>query len=264
MPAPADLVPEQQLRESYVKHAVRAQLYRLLDRWAQSGDDPRDLGDLIDGAAPAHPFLQRAGGQLAACRIDLDHEGGIELSAAFDGGATLTALLDRGTAFLPRFRSVASDCDMPSALPISATYRASAAVHYFIALVENPARDPEPFFELLADRFSLHYTAVPVTDAGALRSWVTGRLASVVASEHDIHNIICTDLGNGRYTVEVTMKSQALFPDGAGAISRNKQLWTMIDEPGWRFPRITEILIDRDAVEFFGPAPAYEPRPLPG
>ena len=197
---------------------------------------------------------------LDGCRIDLKANGEIDFATA-DGG--LRGELQPTDAFLPSLKRLESQVVAdPSSRPRS-DGRARSAVHYFIALVENPARDPAPFRELLGDRFSLHYTPTPMTDLEALDAWVKGALSSVVASEHDIHAIDVRDLGDGRFAVEVCMTSQALFPDGSGAISRNTQNWTIVDR-GERFARIEEILIDRDAVEFFGPAPDYAPRARPG
>ena len=67
----------------------------------------------------------------------------------------------------------------------------------------------------------------------------------------------------GVHGLLVRMTSQALFPDGSGAISRNVQTWLLRDAAGNRFPRIAGISIARDAVEFFGPAPDFEPRARP-
>jgi hypothetical protein len=254
-----DVLPEQRLRESYVKHAVRAQLHRLYAAIEEGipapdiFDDPKSAASMI-AAVPndALPAVEE-------CRIDLRPGGRIAFATA--DGAFAGAFV-RGDAFLPRLTQLAAT-SRPASLSASAGHRTRSSVHHFIALVENPARDPQPFRELLRPVFSLGYTPTPMTGLAALDAWVKGALSSVIASEHDIHAIDVRDLGDARTACEVRMTSQALFPDGSGAISRNTQSWTLHDAAGDRFPRIEEILIARDAVEFFGPAPLHEPRARP-
>jgi hypothetical protein len=250
--------PAQRLRESYVRHGVRTQLYRLF----ADGASDAHRRDLLDAADDDSWNLARSGhvACLENCKIDIRPDGRIDFASA-DG--TLRGMFERSGAFLPQLRRLSRGGDSAGASRGRAVYRARSVVHYFIALVENPARDPAPFREILADRFSLHYTPSPMTDLAALDAWVGGALSSVVASEHDIHAIDVASLGGARSAVDVRMTSQALFPDGSGAISRNTQRWTIVDA-GDRFPRIEEILIDRDAVEFFGPAPDHAPRDRPG
>lgn len=264
MPAPPDHVPEQQLRDSYIKHAARAQLHRYLDYASRPFEARAALLDLLaDDIAVAGLALARPTpvGELTDCRIVLQSADAVSATVK---DPAIAAIFRRGSAFLPQLTSIT--IDGAGGHPLSAVaHRVRATVHYFIALVENPARDPEPFRELLADQFSLHYTPEPLKDFEAVRGWVTGRLASVVASEHDIRSITVTESDDGTSTAVVTMKSQALFPNSSGAISRNTQHWTLTDtRSNDRFPRVTEVLIDRDAVEFFGPAPDYEPREMPG
>lgn len=263
MVAPEYHVPEAQLHDSFIRHAARAQLYRYLDYAARPQAAGAVLLDILADDAPVTSFTVPepvSADDLNDCSINVGNDDTVAVAGT---GASLRATLRRGREFLPRLTEIAIGAGA-SGRAGSAAHRARSTVHYFIALVENPARDPEPFREILADAFSLHYTAEPLTEFDAVRSWVTGRLASVVASEHDIHSIVVKDNGKGYYNAEVTMKSQALFPDGSGAISCNTQHWTMTDDPANdRFPRVTEILIDRDAVAFFGPAPDYEPRQLP-
>lgn len=137
------------------------------------------------------------------------------------------------------------------ASPFNARNRLLSLIHYFTSLVENPARDPAPFRELLADNFALHYVDPPVSSFAMLNDWVTGRLASVVASNHMIHDVSFDTVGDSEYLVTVAMESEALFPDGSGIISKNRQSWRVIDDASERFARIAEIRIERDDVRRF-------------
>lgn len=253
-----DLLPEWRLRESYLKHAARAQLHRL---WGiQDGDTICNL-QFVDPAlcksfvASARCVELPSGENLLFSILD----GDIAFTSA---DRTVSGLFERPKGVLPTLVRL----DVSPSDTVQATgdgHRFRAAVHHFIGLVEHPARDPLPFRELLPERFSLGYTAIPISSLVSLDAWVRGALSSVVASEHVIHAIDVETLGEGRAQALVRMTSQALFPDGSGAISRNSQTWLLHDAPGDRFPRISEISIARDAVEFFGPAPNFEPRARP-
>lgn len=255
--AAADVLPEQRLRDSYVKHSARAQLYRLFAA-IDGGTTASDMFD--DPAAAAHMLVAACAHPIDNCRIDVLDRGRIGFRTP-DG--SLEGEFVRGDAFLPRLNTLVARSGCAATPAAASAHRVRAAVHYFIALVENPARDPILFREVLGATFKLDYTPSPMTELAAVDAWVKGALSSVVASEHDIHAIDVEPIGNGRMTAQVRMTSQALFPDGSGAISRNTQRWTLSDAPVERFPRISEIQIARDAVEFFGPAPDYEPRDRP-
>ena len=280
-----DIVSEQRLRESYRKHATLAQLNRMWQYQERTGSG---VGNLLDMMTPdvvvqsphlsvrGHgemraalgdiPIDWQAGHVLKDWRIAVDEgttafDARIEYLTAAPGGAatsaeaTYAARFVSVEGFLPKLARIdvtqGEARDGAVFKDMFAEHRARSVVHYFLALVENPARDADPFFELLAQDFALHYTANPITDEAAMRDWIAGPLSSVIASEHDLHSVTCSETGAGVYVAEVTMKSQAMFPDKSGAISRNTQHWTMTDTITDRFPRITEILIDRDSVVRF-------------
>ena len=253
-----DLLPEWRLRESFVKHAARAQLHRL---WARTDGSPIDDAFASSAAAASFEEIRRSERlpPLNAVRLHLEGEDRVRVTTP---DATISAGFVRSDDPLPKL--VALDTSATAIAPEHAsTHRARSTVHYFIGLVEHPARDPRPFRELMAERFSLGYTPDPITDVAALEAWIRGALSSVVASEHVIHAIDVTEDGGNKLYAEVRMTSQALFPDGSGAISRNTQRWTLHDTTGERFARVERIGIARDAVEFFGPAPLYGPRQRP-
>ncbi len=279
----ADIVSEAQLRESYRKHATLAQLNRM---WQYQERPESGLDNLLDMMAPdvivRSPHLDVQGHdamRAALAKIPMNWKAAHVLKswkiAVDDGRTELRAKLDYLTSgamaskaqasyfasfgatdtLLPRLARI--DVEQGEGQPgatfvdMFAEHRILSTVHYFLALVENPAREAEPFFELLGEEFRLDYTFDPIATPNAFREWVAGPLSSVIASEHDIHSVACRDGGDGTYTAEVAMKSQAMFPDKSGAISRNTQSWTLTDAIGERFPRITEILIDRDSVVRF-------------
>lgn len=135
--------------------------------------------------------------------------------------------------------------------PAYAQNRIRSLVHRFTSLVEDPRRDPQPFRELLAPGFHLHYIEPPIDSFDALAAWVAGPLSSVVASTHIIANIGLERLGERDYRATIDMRSEALFPDGSGIESVNTQTWTVTDEASEPFARISAITIRRDAVRKF-------------
>ena len=135
--------------------------------------------------------------------------------------------------------------------PAYAENRVRSLVHCFTALVENPARDPAPFHELLAAEFCLHYTDPPIDTLAALAAWVAGPLSSVVASSHVVSGIRVEDLGEGKYLATMSMQSEAMFPDGTGIASRNMQTWVVSNDERERFARIVKIAIRRDELRRF-------------
>lgn len=135
--------------------------------------------------------------------------------------------------------------------PAYAENRVRSLVHCFTSHVENPARDPAPFHELLTAEFCLQYTDPPIDSLAALAAWVAGPLSSVVASSHVVSGIRVEPLGDGKYLATMAMQSEALFPDGTGIASRNTQSWTISDDENERFARIVKIAIKRDSLRQF-------------
>lgn len=285
---PEDLVPEKQLRESYRKHAVRAQLHR----WWQHYENPeaglQNQLDVLDenivvqsiaGDAHGHDEFAEAvlqlpsdwqnGHLLTNCTVDLDDDDGISLSVDLDyynvgmlpddgvskSTVSYIAEMQPTDQILPKFTKISiTQNDQKAVTEFRDAFvenRMRSLVHYFTALVENPARDPEPFREVLTSQFSFHYTDDPINTVEKLTAWVTGPLSSVIASEHVINEVKIEPLGASRYALTVKMKSQAMFPDKSGIISKNNQTWTVHDTLSDRFPRIEKITIDRDDVQRF-------------
>lgn len=240
-----DPARKKRLEESFIKHAALAQLYR----WCQG---------------PEHgPYA------LNSYTLDVMPDGRIALTAELDGyqdgalpgGATrrtpiyCTAELTPLDGTLPRIARIETSQGTGGRTGLfeapGTRNRLLSLVHYFTSLVENPARDPAPFREVLTDDFALHYVEPPVSTHAMLDEWVTGRLASVVASNHRIHEISFEIADDDEYAVTVAMESEALFPDGSGIISKNRQSWRVIDNTAERFARIREVRIERDDMRRF-------------
>lgn len=223
------------LEESFIKHAALARFHQWCEHKSYvvhaSTVEIRPSGCIW--VAAKIDCCGGDGNRALLCRAEM---------TALDG--TLPHLIDVDLAL--------SDSDEVSApIALGRRNRLLSLIHYFTSLVENPARDPAPFRELLAENFALYYVDPPISTHAMLDDWVTGRLASVVASHHRIDDVSFEAPGENRFLVRVAMESEALFPDGSGVISRNRQSWRILDDPAERFARIEDIRIERDEVRRF-------------
>jgi hypothetical protein len=235
-----DPARKKRLEESFIRHAALAELHR----WCQArkpgahGVRSHSLDVMPDGRVAVTAELDR-----------YDVDGTVRIATV---GFKAEMTLDGS---LPRFaRTEISSAEDGEGGAFDDPYlrnRLLSLVHYFTSLVENPARDPEPFREVLAEGFALHYVEPPISSLPMLDDWVTGRLASVVASNHVIHDVSFEPAGADEYIVTVVMESEALFPDGSGIISKNRQSWSVVDDVSERFARISEVRIERDDVHRF-------------
>jgi hypothetical protein len=238
---------EKRLKESHLQHAALAQLHL----WLQQHD-------AAAGGSSAY-FLKAADIQLrngAAIAIDAQ----IECLNADAGDITRCtarchAAFQPTTAVLPKIAEirVAADarqhCDRFR--PACDENRIRSLIHYFIALVEHPRHDPQPFRELLADPFSLNLVEPPIDSFAALSAWVAGPLSSVVAMKHVVGDLTLQRLGEHECSATVAMRSEALFPDGSGIASKTTQTWTVADDASAPFARIRKITIRRDEAHRF-------------
>jgi hypothetical protein len=301
-----DPARKKRLEESFVKHAALAQLYRWCGHHELGGSDHADPSDLLsedavvklaDGtvcrardywaAALEFPSACRNAHVLKSHHLDVMSDGRITLTATLDryhvsslssAGVRNTptrckAVMTPLAGTLPRFAKIEISKEATQETKrfeySPARNRLLSLVHYFTSLVENPARDSVPFREVLTDDFALHYVEPPVSTHAMLDAWVTGRLASVIASNHVIHDVAFEPVGQDDYAVTIVMESEALFPDGSGIISKNSQNWLVTDNAAERFARIKHVRIDRDAVHRFdvpdaGPEQCTSSREAPG
>jgi hypothetical protein len=236
---------EQRLRESYRKHAALAQLSSWLHRHDQAG------------GASAH-FIKTSA-------VHLQSDGAIAIDAEIDcfnvsgqvmkSSAHCHAVMRATDGVLPKIADVriaeGTRQRAESFRSAQAENRIRSLIHYFMALVESPGRDPQPFRELLAQRFSLNLIEPPIESFEALSAWVAGPLSCVVASTHVISDLALAKLGDNDYSTTVGMRSEALFPDGSGIASRTTQTWTVADDTQERFARVRQIAIRRDEAHRF-------------
>ncbi len=279
---------EKRLRESYIKHATLAQLHRWWQYHENAESGISNHLDLLSEDAIVRSansevigldaYREMALKKQSSCRtahflkshtIDISIDGSIHLTADIiqfnigtlpENGVSKStvhfeATLQQTDTVLPLFTNILISQTGSGQVEIFQNAylenRIRSLVHQFTALVEDPSRNPEPFREVLADEFSLNYLETPMTDFEMVKTWVASALSSVVASNHQIHDVSFEVADTGDYLVTIKMDSRALFPDGSGVTSKNTQTWTLADSISDRFARIKKITIDRDEVRRF-------------
>ena len=110
--------------------------------------------------------------------------------------------------------------------------------HRWHALVEDPNRTPEPFKELLGERFRMEFGHGSVNSYEELRQWVYGSASSVNASRHDMVSVTWCGLSDNEYEAVFVLDWLGLNRDDKMMTAKTKHTWTMSDDPSERYPRI--------------------------
>lgn len=124
--------------------------------------------------------------------------------------------------------------------------RLTTLVAYWIHLVENPARDAEPFREILAPTLNIKFSAQGemITSYTGIEAWVAGPVSSLPATRHVIEPVTYTELEAGRYEVSVGFDWQGIRPDGKRMTAKTAHTWVVTDDPTERFARVERIRVE--------------------
>jgi hypothetical protein len=122
--------------------------------------------------------------------------------------------------------------------------RLRSLLHYWLALIEDPARTSAPFMEILADGFQLNFTSGVISDADSFDAWVKGPASSVAASKHDLEDFTFEVTGENAYRLNVKMNWWGLLPDGRRMVAKTDHTWDVVDDPSERFARIKTINVE--------------------
>lgn len=124
--------------------------------------------------------------------------------------------------------------------------RLMTLVTYWIYLVENPARDAEPFKEILAPELDIMFSAEgqAIIDYDGIAAWVAGPVSSLPATRHVIGPVTYSELEPGRYEVSVGFDWQGIRPDGKRMTAKTEHNWIVTDDPTERFARVEKIRVE--------------------
>ncbi|MBO6727771.1 MAG: hypothetical protein JJ911_19090 [Rhizobiaceae bacterium] len=169
---------------------------------------------------------------------------------------TYTTTLVPSDTVLPKFSDIeiaqSSEGTAEEFVSAYGDNRMLSLVHYWLALIEDPSRDPEPVQEILADGFSLNFSSGAITDFDGFKAWLAGPGSQVKASTHEIGDFSQESTGENSYKVTMTFDWNGIAPDDTHLIAKTRHIWTVEDDPTERFARIKTV--DVEVLELFRPA----------
>ncbi len=185
------------------------------------------------------------------------NEGLLEDGSIRSAELTYTMLLAPGDSVLPKFTDIViaqkSEGKEKEFVPRYAQNRLQSLVHYWLALIEDPARNAEPVQEILADEFSLNFSSGAITDFEGFRQWLAGPGSQVTASTHKISNFSHTTLADNQYEIMMDFDWNGILPNGTEMTAKTRHSWKVMDNPTERFARIKSV--DVEILEPFTPKP---------
>jgi len=270
------------IRAGWLEHAARAQLhrwYQVYERPAGGIDNALDIlaEDVVVnsglGTATGHDEYASRVAQLPATwrnshvvessivevgdgeRLTLTADVTYRNAGMLESGAVRVAGLDyvmemrKGDATLPLLTRVEigqrEDGETETFADAYAENRLLSLVHYYLALIEDPARDPEPMRELLGPNFSLNFSSGAITSFDDFSAWLAGPGSQVTASTHLIENFSHETLDEDRhYRLSVDFDWSGILPDGTTMVARTRHVWTVINDVTERFARIENVDVE--------------------
>lgn len=201
--------------------------------------------------------VQPDGAQSLTTDITYQNVGLLDDGAVRTAELTYTMSLEPGEGVLPVFTDIEiaqnSEGIADSFVPRYADNRLLSLIHYWLALIEDPARDPQPVREILAENFVLDFSSGAITDFDGFEAWLAGPGSQVAASTHRIEDFAYQTRADGRYRATMTFDWEGLLPDGTRLIAKTRHGWTVVDDPSERFGRIERM--DVEVVEPFRTKP---------
>jgi hypothetical protein len=257
------------ISNSYRKHTALAQLHRWYQIYEEPASSLANQLDILDpgvrlksglGEGVGHEaFKTRIAAIPRAWKnahfvnttvIDIHADGSIDMTAQLTylnvgimpGGAVRTAALSYATKLipteniLPRFTDIAitqlSEGEAPTFKEAYSENRIKSLLHYWLALIENPARDAAAFAEIFADGFSFNAMGKSIVSLDDLLSWILGTGTSFANSAHEIANFSVREIGPQQYDVLADINFLNV------PASKMQLRFQAINNPAERFARI--------------------------
>ncbi len=279
-----------EVRQSYIKHGALAQLRRWYQIYENSETTIENQLDILSpgiklksglGEGTGHEAYKQRIAQLpktwknahsiTGTNITVGADGAIKLDVALtylnqgmkpDGAVraadlTYTTEMQATATVLPVFTSIEikqlSESTAPAFKDVYPDNRMMSLIHYWLALIEDPKRNLEPFKEIFADGYELQFSSGKISDFKAFETWFRGPASAVAASSHRISNFSTQATGPNTYALNVDFDWQGILPDGKAMLARTRQMWTVVDNPKERFARIKSVAVE--VLEPFRPKP---------
>ncbi len=274
---------DDQVRHGYLTHALLAQLYRwwqFYERPESTLANQLDIlaenvhidssGNAVDSRAAYQayaeslPQMQNAHWpNMSSMSVDI---GDSTLSASLDAkyvnigalpdGAVMNAgvhydveLARSDDTVLPTFTKIliaagAGD-GSTEFVDAYANNRVASLVHYYLALLGDPAKRLDPFAELFADSFELHFSGTDIATFDEFAEWVEGYSALTDASMLTMESMDVAENSDGTLTVTIDFEWDGIMPDGTRMEMGTRHVWNVVDDPSQRFARICSIDVTR-------------------
>lgn len=289
--ATANEITDSAIKLGYLKHAALAQFHRWYQYYERSEGGIENAVDILtpdvfvkstSGEAngteeykarvAALPESWKNAHFLKSVEVTVNDDETLSLDATItylnagmrDDGAVVSADLSYDTTLvlgddlLPKFSSIEiSQNEVGTAEAFTDAYaenRALSVIHYYLAIIEDPSRDPEPAREVFAGDFSLNFSSGPITDFEGFKAWLAGTGSAVVASTHEFTGLSVSSQGDTIINAEMTFDWAGITPDGTKLIAQTHHRWQITNDVTERFARIKRV--DVEIVIPFQPATA--------
>lgn len=269
-------VPVEQVALAHRRHAALAQFHRWFQLYEnpaatlENGLDILDENATVTSAAgsftgrsalrqrfEAMPRSTNNAHAVEDVRFTFDPDGQMRMVADVDyrtigasGTGQRTALtydarLRPSDSLLPKFTQIdITRKGEPQAAPFVSKYaenRVKSIVHYWLALVDNPNRDAEPFREIFAPDFALNFSVGKLDSFDKFKKWYDGPAAVMKVSAHTVNSLTYEEVAPNLFKAIVDCDWQGVTPDGKVIVGRVINTWMFSDDPGDRFARIQSV-----------------------
>jgi hypothetical protein len=269
------------IREGYLRHAAMAQAHRWFQIYENSETTLANQLDILTedvrlksglGEGVGHAAYTQRISQLpetwknahrindADFNIDDRRNIGLTLNVTYfnlgmkpDGtvrSADLTyqTKLNSSGTLLPKFSDIEimqlSEGAAPQFIEAYPENRLFSLVNYWLAIIEDPRRDPEPAREVLTDGFKLNFPSCLISDFDGFKFWLAGPGSQVSASTHEVSNFSHKMVSSENYELMVDFDWLGILPDGKELIAKTRHTWNVTDNPKERFTRIKTIDVE--------------------
>jgi hypothetical protein len=268
-------VPADELQLGYQRHAALAQYYRWFQLAENRDSTVENALDILDanvalkssqGEDIGHSAFRARAAKIPKswhhahyvndAAIKFNADGTMALIAhvtylnqgILPNGATRSANLTYKTALrptdtvLPKFTRIEivqnGVTSAPSLVSQYGANRARSLVYYYLALIDNPKRNAEPFREILADNFALKFSVGKLDTFEKFKSWYDRSTAPVKVSSHTLNSMTYDEVAADTFKVVADFDWQGILADGRVMVGRTLNTWIFTNNPKERFARI--------------------------
>ena len=272
---------EKTVREGYIRNATLAQLYRWYQLYENNDIPIRNSLDILEadisiksglGEAIGHDSYTQGVGQLPktwknshnvktadivinddgliemAVNIIYQNQGMLPEGAVRTADLTYTTTLSETDKVLPQFNSIEikqnSEGRTDNFTPLYVQNRVKSALHYWLAIIEDPRRDPEPAREILSEDFALNFSSGKIDTFDGFKKWLAGPGSSIDASTHLVTTFKAETISENLFKMQADFEWAGIQAEGTELVAKTRHNWILTDDPKERFARIKQIDVE--------------------